>query len=166
VRIAVLTEGNQTFEASLKFTSFGLFMEETMGMDVIGRNPVDESGQYFRACVWEWRPLHELIRELCGDFVDEALIAEMQWNSGAGPCDPTACAKMAERFRDWLSKFEGESYFIKNDDLGDTPEGLAKALLSQIPGAKLIGPSAYSVDRETVAEWIQFLDRCGGFEVW
>ncbi len=31
-----------------------------MGMDVIGRNPKNKTGEYFRANVWSWRPIHYL----------------------------------------------------------------------------------------------------------
>jgi hypothetical protein len=33
-----------------------------MGMDVVGRNPRTEAGEYFRANVWSWGPIHNLIR--------------------------------------------------------------------------------------------------------
>lgn len=34
-----------------------------MGMDVYGRKPIDERGEYFRNNVWWWRPLADFITE-------------------------------------------------------------------------------------------------------
>lgn len=31
-----------------------------MGMDVIGRNPKNKTGEYFRANIWSWRPINFL----------------------------------------------------------------------------------------------------------
>ena len=44
-----------------------------MGMDVVGRNPSTEAGKYFRANVWSWRPIHNLIVQLCSDLLDEEM---------------------------------------------------------------------------------------------
>jgi len=56
-----------------------------MGMDVYGRNPSAESGRYFRANMWHWRPIHELICTLCADLLDMELIEAMAFNGGEGP---------------------------------------------------------------------------------
>ena len=34
-----------------------------MGMDVYGNKPRCSKGEYFRASVWSWRPIHGLIVE-------------------------------------------------------------------------------------------------------
>lgn len=135
-----------------------------MGMDVFGRRPTAEAGEYFRACVWAWRPIHELVANLCRDLVDPNVLAAMQWNEGAGPDDPEVCREMANRFRNWLSEFPGDAYFIEKDDVGETPEGMVMNLLSGVP--RRVEASAYSVDRESLLQWSDFLACCGGFEVW
>lgn len=38
-------------------------METTMGMDVYGRKPTTEAGEYFRRNMWGWRPLAEFVIE-------------------------------------------------------------------------------------------------------
>jgi hypothetical protein len=136
-----------------------------MGMDVFGKKPTSEKGEYFRASVWEWRPIHELICELCSDLVDEATLSAMQWNGGAGPSAPDTCIAMAKRFEPWLARFQGETYVLRKQIVENTPESMAMGLLTQIPDVKIVSPSYYSVERETLVEWMDFLTCCGGFEV-
>ena len=40
-----------------------------MGMDVYGINPKTDSGDYFRANVWWWRPLWECVAYYCDDIL-------------------------------------------------------------------------------------------------
>ena len=35
-----------------------------MGMDVYGKNPINDDGKYFRANIWCWRPIYSLTVEL------------------------------------------------------------------------------------------------------
>ena len=136
-----------------------------MGMDVFGKRPTSVKGEYFRANIWGWRPIHELVCKLCGDLVDEATLTAMQWNGGAGPDDPEVCVAMSKRFESWLAQFQGETYDLKNQGVENTPEAAAIGLLTQAMGAEIVSSSVYSVDRETLVEWTDFLASCGGFEV-
>ena len=40
-----------------------------MGMDVIGKNPASETGEYFRNNVWAWRPLWNYCSEVAPDLL-------------------------------------------------------------------------------------------------
>ena len=42
-----------------------------MGMDVYGKNPTTEAGEYFRNNVWWWRPLWDYCLDLHGDICDK-----------------------------------------------------------------------------------------------
>ena len=46
-----------------------------------------QPGGYFRANVWSWRPIHDLMQKLCSDFLDEEVLEHMGYNDGAGPKD-------------------------------------------------------------------------------
>lgn len=63
-----------------------------MGMDVYGRAPTSEVGQYFRSNVWYWRPLWnycmEVAPELCKDVSGHT-------NDGDG-LDATGAAELAD----------------------------------------------------------------------
>lgn len=134
-------------------------------MDVFGKMPTSEKGEYFRASVWEWRPIHELTCELCSDLVGEGTLSAMQWNGGAGPDDPEICIAMAKRFESWLTQFHGETYALQNQVVGNTPEAAVMSLLNQVADVEVASSTVYSVEREALVEWMEFLACCGGFEV-
>jgi hypothetical protein len=73
-----------------------------MGMDINGRYPSSAAGKYFRANVWSWRPIHDLIVRLCSDLLDEQTIVGIGYNAGAGPNDQQTCTEMAIRFENWM----------------------------------------------------------------
>jgi DnaJ-class molecular chaperone len=51
-----------------------------MGMDVFGKNPKNEKGEYFRNNVWWWRPLADFV---CNNYEDIAQHCE-HWHSNDG----------------------------------------------------------------------------------
>lgn len=53
-----------------------------MGMDVYGRDPDNESGKYFRANVWYWRPLWGMIEDLYPTFAVK--VPNAHYNDGDG----------------------------------------------------------------------------------
>lgn len=135
-----------------------------MGMDVYGRNPSDPAGEYFRANLWSWRPIHDLCFELCSDVLDEETLTAMAWNNGAGPADQDICTRMASRFDNWLEhhvagqkldsdlQVTEDGRFVTEEEIADNPDLETK--------------SPYEVDDEHLKTWVAFLRHCGGFEVW
>jgi hypothetical protein len=73
-----------------------------MGMDVWGRTPSAPAGQYFRANIWSWRPIHALCAELGRDLFDDETLSRIGVNVGAGLADQETCTQLAERFDQWL----------------------------------------------------------------
>src|SRR4029078_1957623 len=71
-----------------------------MGMDVFGKVPTKECGEYFRASIWTWSVILNHMSELCGDVLGHELINAMEYNSGAGPDDQNTCTEIAARFAD------------------------------------------------------------------
>lgn len=132
-------------------------------MDVFGRNPDSREGKYFRANVWSWRPLHQLINELCADLLDSETLTGMGFNDGFGPVDPHVCRVMADRFADWLKTHpNGHSVQLGMWVTADN-------MLRRSPKLRRASESlktAHSVTNEQLTEWIEFLRHCGGFEVW
>jgi hypothetical protein len=53
-----------------------------MGMDVLGKNPTSEAGEYFRNNAWYWRPLAEYCFEVAPDVA--ALCKHWGTNDGDG----------------------------------------------------------------------------------
>ena len=134
-------------------------------MDVYGRNPSQESGSYFRASIWSWRPIHSLISALCPDELDPELINAMAVNEGQGVEDQETCNAMAEKFEKWLENNSCSAHSVPSPFLRVTDDG---RLLSaeDAAGLNVETHSPYSVSREHLTDWVQFLRHCGGFEVW
>ena len=67
-----------------------------MGMDVIGKNPKNETGEYFRNNVWGWGPLATYVCQVAPEIT--AKCKYWQSNDGDGlngeeldlPCRPPA----------------------------------------------------------------------------
>jgi hypothetical protein len=136
-----------------------------MGMDVFGKNPSDESGEYFRASIWNWAPLYDQVVALCRDLLDEEVLYRMAFNEGAGPDDQATCTQMAKRFENALAIHQ-DGFTIPDKTIRVTVEGrfVRPEEIAQNPGIRTYSP--YSICREHVQEWIGFLTHCGGFEVW
>jgi hypothetical protein len=141
------------------------FQGETMGMDVYGRNPSEECGEYFRACIWSWAPLYEQVGLLCADLLDSEVLMSMAYNDGAGPDDQDTCSRMAERFESALAIHQ-DGFTLPAESVRVTEEGrvVSQEEIARNPTLKTYSP--YKIRREHVQEWIRFLRHCGGFEVW
>lgn len=137
-----------------------------MGMDVFGISPVEDSGRYFRATVWEWRPLWERMKELCGDFLSEELMFAMACNDGAGPQDQSTCDMIADRLEQWLLTYSDKEYSLESDasKLCVLPDGHL-VLRDQLAVDCEVARSPYRIRREEITEFIVFLRNCGGFGV-
>lgn len=137
-------------------------MISTAELDVVGRNPSSEEGEYFGANVWSWRPIQALIGALCSDMFTPEELEALHFNDGAGPEDQATCTEMANRFEIWMEhNIDGVSI-----DLGVriTPDG---TLLDEGEAEEcddVISPHQTSDDH--LKEWIEFLRHCGGFQVW
>ena len=135
-----------------------------MGMDVYGRNPSSPVGEYFRATIWAWHPLHALISELCSDLLDPETLHQMAMNNGAGPGDQPTCTEMAQRFEQWM-EHHTEGHGLESE-LRVTKDGrlVSDEELAENPDLETVSP--YEIGDDHLKKWITFLRHCGGFEVW
>jgi hypothetical protein len=135
-----------------------------MGMDVHGQQPSSPAGDYFRASIWSWHPIHALTIELCSDLLDEETLDKMGFNDGAGPQDQKTCTEMAIRFEQWM-EHHTEGHGLESE-LRITEDGrfVSDKELAENPDLETVSP--YEVDDEHLKQWIEFLRHCGGFEVW
>lgn len=136
-----------------------------MGMDVSGRDPDSEAGEYFHASVWSWRPIHELMYVLCKDLFDEETMQSMGFNDGSGPQDQLTCTQIADRFEIWL-KDHPEGHSIEDTSMRcdkATRRFVTAEDIAANPGMETYSP--YSTNKEHLEEWINFLRHCGGFRV-
>ena len=134
-----------------------------MGMDIYGRNPDSTAGEYFRANIWSWRPIHALIIERCSDLLDDETLETIGYNNGAGPSDQQTCTEMASRFELWM-EHNVQGLELPGERVAEDGHFVSDEELAENPG---IEPRpAYEVEDEHLKEWIEFLRHCGGFEVW
>jgi len=173
-----------------------------MGMDIYGKKPTTDKGEYFRNNVWWWRPLADFCIERYGNEVG---FDGEQWhfNSGYG-LNATKTKKLARLLRDDLDNgsvlvYE-QSYRekiaelprevckqcggtgIRTDNVG-VEMGMPQKELSpevQILTGRTHGwcngcggegttehwLASYPFDIQNVQEFCEFLENCGGFEIW
>lgn len=151
-----------------------------MGMDVYGLNPNGDEGDYFRANVWSWRPIHsmmELANRMAGETLfDKETLDSMEHNDGAGLKTQGECEFLAQLLQQlatpqnlsdagFVVDGEGIHYPIwdkKKDLVTDNTGTLKKAEeVDNLDEYK----SAYGTTFAHVKQFITFLRNCGGFEV-
>lgn len=154
-----------------------------MGMDVIGRFPISERGQYFRNNVWWWHPLWHYCMSVAPDIIPRDNLGHS--NDGWGLPDRKA-RKLADRLAAALASGETEQYAKDYatylEQLPDescticggtghraVPPNIGPGLLS-CNGCNETGrvPSFekhYPFSVENVREFEAFLRDCGGFRI-
>lgn len=134
-----------------------------MGMDVFGKAPKSEAGTYFRANIWSWRPIHELIEQ--ANVLPQKIVENMGFNDGAGP-DEQQALLLAAQLETMLEGMDDEHEFMLSSEI----DGPVAVMLAQFKdqGVEIISPRGpvYSAGVDHVREFIQFCRDSGGFEVW
>ena len=138
-----------------------------MGMDVKGKDPSGEAGEYFRNNVWYWRPLWDYCLFVAPKTAGKC---EGHYNDGEGlgSEDSEDLAQILRKsvadnkhliFLDAMPEKYGEEIenFIKRFPL---PEGFRPA--RNIKKMR----DAYHFSKENVLKFADFLEESGGFEIW
>lgn len=163
-----------------------------MGMDVFGREPSSERGEYFRSNVWWWHPLAAFVQEVCpresegceywhsndGDGLDReqtaALVRALDAALEAGKVDAHAeqlksAAAVIDREICRLCDGSG----LRRDEIGrrhgfdrrDPDSGEGGCNGCQGVGTTMPPGSDVCFTREHVEEFLAFLRDCGGFDI-
>lgn len=134
-----------------------------MGMDVYGKAPASETGEYFRASIWSWRPIHELIEKT--NVLPPKMVEDMSFNDGAGP-DAEQAKLLAYALELMIHGMDDEHEFMLTSEI----DGPVAEMIRQLSdnGIEVISPrgTVYSADVAHVREFIEFCRDSGGFEVW
>jgi hypothetical protein len=128
-------------------------------MDVDGRNPTSEAGEYFRASIHAWPSILELMRQLGADLLGEELLKGMARNDGHGPENQEVCTALADRFDQWLAQHQ-EGFC--HEEPADAP---SVATWLRKEGFAVSAPPR-GANNGMLREWAKFLRHCGGFQVW
>lgn len=161
-----------------------------MGVDISGRNPKTEEGDYFGLNWWGWRPIN-VICEIAA--YDSKLKIDFEYwgsNDGKGLKTQKQCDKLADAIEQLIS--DGLNEHITDDDdriyiaLGGWCEaGTGKFITSELEhklnqqfeyGSLLYSSivtedgqrveSSHSVSLGKIKNFITFLRNCGGFQIW
>lgn len=139
-----------------------------MGMDVYG---INNKNAYFRANIWSWRPIHSIITEVASDFIPPEVLRSMSANVGGGLKSGADCKKLASRIQLWMEHNANGLEFPAGSNSSDNEviaalESLIKAMGQDVKVDKASLNPVYSVDDSHLKEFVEFLNTCGGFEVW
>ena len=140
-----------------------------MGMDIYGINPDSDAGTYFRASVWGWYPILDLIADT-GIFTEEE-IEMMGMNEGAGAKDAETAIRLADALETMISGARPDGEFLSTSDRSTKGTGaVARGVLEMLGGktdGTTMSPDApvFSADVEFVKEFIEFSRHSGGFRI-
>lgn len=85
-----------------------------MGMDLYGKNPTSEAGEYLWHSVWSWHPLADLVTTLCPDETSDCAY----WHSNDGDgLDATRCRALAESLQAQIDNGDVAEY-VRDRDAG------------------------------------------------
>jgi hypothetical protein len=160
-----------------------------MGMDICGRNPTGERGQYFRNNVWWWHPL----ADYCIKVAPNICASCRHWHTNDGDgLDAAGAVTLADALRTEIDAGRTEAYarrYASDQELmpdqpcnicagtgmrtlgpyrgaDDLNEGGIKC--NKCQGAGYVRPwaSHYPFSTENVAAFVTFLRESGGFSIW
>ena len=143
-----------------------------MGMDCMGDNPSCKQGEYFRANIWSWWPIHNLICHFCDQhaevfditLIDDETLKHMSVNDGEGPSDEKTCQILADYFDTYIEK-EMEGDVIECQHGPVCCSKTHRFLSAEEEKTVKETYRAYRVEREHLKEFVGFLRSCGGFRV-
>jgi len=161
-----------------------------MGVDISGRKPKSETGDYFCSNWWGWRPILALSEAAMLSGKLDYDTSYWGSNDGKGLRTQKQCDKLADAIELLISNSYNE-YLTEDDDriyicMGSwceagtgqfVPSEFTQSLNEQYEyGDILYGPvvaeygtmveSSYSYSLGRLKEWIVFLRNCGGFKIW
>jgi hypothetical protein len=126
-------------------------------------------GEYFRASVWSWRPLWEIMEKTCGHLLNEEMLERLCYNDGWGPEEQATCDSMADAIVEFLqdSEWLGNSGYTISSSCRVRQNG-ELVCLSELDDEKLWHEtrSAYGIEISHILEFCRFLRCCGGFQAW
>lgn len=132
-----------------------------MGMDIYGRNPKNETGEYFRANIWSWRVIHDLCNKAIAEHRLPLKTDGWGFNQGHGLRSQKDCTRLATSLEAYVKAHAPpENRYELPSDL-HVQKGTGRFMNHPGPHTE----SAYSAGIDHVRDFIAFLKHCGGFEI-
>jgi hypothetical protein len=132
-----------------------------MGMDVYGKKPTNEVGEYFRRNVWGWRPLWQYVEDNHSEIA--ALVEYAQSNDGDG-LNETKSKLLSKLLREDLASGKAQAYIdSRNKYLASLP--LEHCDLCDGTGIRTdeVGVSNGMPERELSPEMASIIGRAKGY---
>lgn len=156
-----------------------------MGMDVYGLSPKSETGEYFRANVWYWRPLWQYCCDVVSDL--EERVPNGHFNDADGLKTPEEAEELGKTLLThldtgettrWKTMYYEELSKLPTSDCdicsgtGQRPDGL-HGIEWKEPGCNGCSGTGirahwatnYPFEEEIVKEFAEFLIDSGGFKI-
>jgi len=161
-----------------------------MGMDVYGRKPKNEKGEYFRNNVWFWHPLWDYCQQMYPKITSKCVDGHTNSGDGLNASDAKRLANLikkdlengkAEKWKDdycsYLDSLQKEpcnicsstgvqKVKIKQDSSDVELEQERKCFSCDGEGVRDNWAKNYPFTIENLREWQEFLENCGGFNIY
>lgn len=128
-----------------------------MSIMLSGSEPKSPSGEQYRAVVWEWRPLCQLMATTAESLYEGGQLDDVI--NGEGGLSDWQCQVAATAIKDWIEQtdcggVQVPSTLIRLDSQG---RFIRRPKHNE-------GHTPYQVTRQRILEFVDFLSHCGGFE--
>lgn len=132
-----------------------------MGFDLFGINPKTPAGEYFRASIWSWPPIHMLIAQT-GVLNDEEL-ESISYNDGYF-IDEDKAKRIAEGIEKIIAEYGDDATFADLESpMAKLGENLINAFIGQ--GVTVERGDSPLVPVSYIKEFVEFAKNNEGFEV-
>lgn len=155
-----------------------------MGMDVYGRKPKSEIGEYFRRNVWGWHPLWAYCETMHEEIASKVQEGHSNSGDGLGAQDSIKLGKRLKK--DVLSGVAAQYVKERDEALAALPkeaceycdedgnrtwleDGLQVIKVCNACNGKKLKPpfpTYYFLRVEDIKEFSEFLENCGGFNIY
>jgi len=159
-----------------------------MGMDVYGRKPKNKKGEYFRNNVWFWHPLWSYCESNYPVVTSKCKDGHSNSGDGLNASDAKKLAKLikkdlengkaqlyADQYSEWQQSLPKEPcspcrgtgvYKCKTTNDGVEIEEERPCGNCDKTGMSEAWAKNYPFALENLKEWQEFLDNCGGFNIY
>lgn len=160
-----------------------------MGVDISGRKPKTDNGDYFGSNWWGWRPICMLCEIANHKYNLKLDMSHWGSNDGKGLRTQKQCDRLADALELMLSNDSGYNEFMVDDNdriqivMGSWVKSGTGEFYSEdnldfeyefgtILWAPIVTPkgvlveSAHSCSLKHIKNFITFLRECGGFKIW
>jgi len=156
-----------------------------MGMDIYGKKPTAEIGEYFRNNVWWWHPLWDYCCTIDTTLPEKVPYGHSNDGDGLNAKDARQLGfKLQEEIESgralaYVEQYEKERQNLPKEDCKycdengerqwnqDNGKTISKTC-NACDGTKKVDSweAHYPMNLDNIKEFTQFLQHCGGFQIW